>query len=168
MSFKYIWKRNEANFGAPLEDQVEGGAHITCESILKFNGQYVGLRRQSIPGHETPPRSKDHPKGCLFFVHNLFIYGESVPDYLNRVVNEQTGAGVKSYKIIALDSNLQEKDKNWSFCPYILVELDKLPTIGNYGNEITEVVTFTKDNVPEDFGWWDKEELKEFLEKYDG
>ncbi|TSC85786.1 MAG: hypothetical protein G01um10147_1062 [Microgenomates group bacterium Gr01-1014_7] len=167
MSFSYIWKRKEANFGSPIEEQVEGGTHITCEVILKKDGKYLAVRRSSIPGHESPPKAKKFPKGCLYFVHNLFIYGESVGDYLNRVIKEQIGVGVKSYKIIALDSNLQEKDNNWSFCPYVLVEVDKLPVPGNYGNDVVEVVTFTKENVPEDFGWWEKEELKEFLEKYD-
>ena len=55
----------------------------------------------------------------------------------------------------------------WAITPYFLVELDNLPVPGIYGNEITEVVTFTKQNVPNDFGWWEKTELEEFLYKFD-
>lgn len=47
------------------------------------------------------------------------------------------------------------------------MEIDRLPTPGFYGNEVTEVVTFDKSNVSSDFGWWDKKNLEELLEKYD-
>ena len=50
--------------------------------------------------------------------------------------------------------------------PYVLAELKSLPKKGNYGNEVTEVVVFDKKNIPQDFGWWTKEELKEFVENY--
>lgn len=45
--------------------------------------------------------------------------------------------------------------------------MNEIPKIGNYGNNIKEVVIFTKEDIPDDFGWWSKKELKEFLEEFD-
>ena len=135
--------------------------------MLKFNNKYIGLRRQSIPSHETPPKLKDYPKGCLFFCHNLIRFAESIEQAVKRIVKEQTGTDVKSYRVIDIESSYQEKDSQWAFCPYVIVQLEQEPKTGNYGNEITEVVEFTKDTVPSDFGWWSKEELEKVLKKFD-
>ncbi|MBI5803507.1 NUDIX domain-containing protein [Candidatus Pacearchaeota archaeon] len=167
MAFEYNWKNNEANFGPPVSRQVDGGLHITFEIVLKKDGKYIGLRRQSIPGHESPPNSEKHLGGMLFFCHNLIRYGESVEDCVKRIVKEQTGVDVRSLKIAEIDSSLQEKDDQWAFTPYVIAELSDWPKKGLYGNEITEVVTFTKNNAPEDFGWWSKKELEDFLNKFD-
>jgi hypothetical protein len=58
-----------------------------------------------------------------------------------------------------------EESQQWALTPYLAVELDSLPVPGTYGNEVTEVVTFTKDTIPDGFGWYTKEELKGLLEK---
>ena len=170
MAFEYIWKNNEANFGPPLEKEVDGGTHITFEIILKKGDQYIALRRQSIPDHESPPNIEKHPRGLLFFCHNLIRYGESIEQCVKRTVKEQTGVNVLTYKVIDIETTLMEesggkKIKQWSFTPYFLAELEELPKPGNYGNEVTEVVAFDEDNIPEDFGWWTKEELYKFLKE---
>ncbi len=167
MSFDYNWKNKEANFGPPLKEQVDGGAHITLEIILKLNNKYIGLRRQGIPGHEAPPKAKDYPNGTLFFCHNLIRYGETMESCVKRIVKEQAGVNVKSYRVTDIESSYQKKDNQWSLSPYIIANLGDKPNVGNFGNEITEVVKFTKKTVPNDFGWWTKEELREFLEKHD-
>lgn len=167
MSFQYIWKNKEANFGKPLKKQVKGGTHITCEIILKKDNKYIALRRQSIPGHESPPNIKKHRNGLLFFCHNLIRYGESLEKCVKRIVKEQTGVNVKKTKVIYIDSGLQSKDKQWALTPHIVAELEKIPKKGKYGNEIKEVVLFTENNIPNDFAWWSKKEFEKFIKEYD-
>lgn len=165
--FKYIWKKKEANFGKPLETEVPGGTHVTCESILKFNGRYVALRRpEAIPEHEIPEKAQKSGKPHLYFIHGLPRWGETLEQYVKRIVKDQAGVGVKSFKVVDLVMGVYPETKQWFIEPDLIVEVDRLPTPGRYGNEVVEIVTFTKDNIPDDFGWWDKDELKKFLEKY--
>lgn len=166
--FKYIWKNKEANFGPPVETEASGGTHISAENILKFNGKYVALRRpEAIPEHEIPEKALKFGKPCLYFVHGLPRWGETMDEYVRRVVKDQAGVDVKSFKVVDLSMEVYPDTNQWAWTPCLIVEVDKLPVLGNYGNEVTEVVTFIKDNIPEDFGWWEKKELEEFLEKYD-
>lgn len=166
--FKYIWKKKEANFGKPISTEVPGGTHIACENILKFNGKYVALRRpKAIPEHEIPPKVLKSGKPHLYFVHGLLRWGETTKQYVKRVVRDQAEAGIKSFRVVDLIMGVYPDTKQWFIEPDLIVEIDSLPRPGFYGNEVTEVVTFDKSNVPDDFGWWTKEELKEFLEKFD-
>src|SRR3989338_2800625 len=162
MNFRYIWKNKEANFRSPLKYQVSGGTHITFEIILKWNGKYIALRRKSNPGHEAPPRVKKYPHGLLYFCHNLIRYGESVEQCVKRIVKSQTGVSIKSYKVVDIESSVQKKDDQWAIVPLVVVELSTKPKIGSFGNRITEVVEFTKKNVPADFAWWFKRENEHF------
>ena len=168
MSFKYVWKNKEANFGKPLKHQIKtGGTHITFEIILKWNGKYIALRRQSIPGHEAPPHAKKYPSGLLYFCHNLIRYGESVEQCVKRIVKSQTGVGVKSYKVVDIESSVQKKDRQWAIIPLIIAELAQKPKTGIFGNRITEVIEFTRKNVPNDFAWWAKKDVEHFLKRFD-
>lgn len=168
MAFKYIWKNNEANFGEPVETEVPGGTHISCESILKFNGMYVALRRpEAIPEHEIPEKVLKMGVPHLYFVHGLPRWGETIDQYVRRLVKEQVGVEVKSFSVVDLQMEVYEDTNQWAWTPYLIVEVDRLPTPGTYGNEVIEVVTFDKSSVPDDFGWWTKEELEEFLAKHD-
>ena len=167
MGFKYIWKNKEANFGKPLKYQVKGGTHITFEIFLKWNGKYIALRRQSIPGHEAPLHTSKYPKELLYFCHNLIRYGESVEQCVKRVVKSQTGVNVKSYKVINIESSVQKKDDQWAIVPLVVAELSSKPKVGSFGNRISEVVEFTKKNVPTDFAWWSKNEVEHFLKRFD-
>ena len=165
MAFEYNWKNNEANFGPPLPNQIDGGTHITFEIILKKGDKYIALRRpKGIPEHELPPQAKSHPKGLLYFCHNLIRYGESMEDCVERIVREQAGVSVKSMKVAHIDSSVQEKDNQWSFNPTVIAELKETPATSEL---ITEVIEFDKNKIPEDFAWWPKEELKEFLDEHD-
>lgn len=168
MAFEYNWKNNEANFGPPVETEVKGGTHLSCECILKFGDEYVALRRpDAIPQHEKPPRAKESDVALLYFVHGLPRWGESTPEYIERVVEEQAGVAAVSYKIIHMDMETYEDTKQWAITPYFIVNVHELPKPGKYGNEITEVVAFTVEDVPDEFGWWPKEVLENFLKKYD-
>lgn len=167
-NFKYTWKKKEANFGPSIETEVSGGTHISIENILKFNGEYVALRRpEAIPEHEIPPKALKSGKPHLYFVHGLPRWGETLEQYVKRVIKDQTGVNVKNFKVIDLSMEVYPDTNQWAWTPYLMVEIDKLPIPGTYGNGVTEVVTFTKENVPEEFGWWGKQELEEFLEKFD-
>lgn len=165
MSYNYNWKNKEANFGLPLEKQVSGGTHVTFEIILKKEGKYVALRRPNgIPEHELPPQVKDYPQGLLYFCHNLIRYGESMEHCVKRIVKEQAGVEITDLRAVYIYSEIQEKDNQWTINPCIITEVEKIPQI-NSG--ITEVVLFDKNNVPQDFAWWTKKELRKFLEKFD-
>ena len=165
MNFEYNWKNKEANFGPPEPKQISGGTHITFEIILKKEDKFIALRRpNAIPEHELPPQAESYPRGLLYFCHGLIRYGESVGEFVKRIVKEQTEVTVKSYKIIDISSELQEKDNQWAFMPYVIVELETMPKTNKL---VTEVVSFDKNTIPEDFGWWTKQELKEFFEEYE-
>ncbi|MCH7604444.1 hypothetical protein IID24_00380, partial [Patescibacteria group bacterium] len=58
---------------------------------------------------------------------------------------------------------VQEKDGQWSFTPYVIVELADIPQVSS---DVVEIITFDKNSIPDDFGWWTKEELREFIEEH--
>lgn len=168
MSHQYLWRHNEANFGHPLRRQVRGGTHITFELILKWRGKYIGLRRpKAIPGHELPPKAHERPQGLLYFCHGLIRYGETSEECIKRIIRSQTGVGVDTFQVVSIDSEVQTKDGQWAFMPHAVVRLSRKPRPGRYGNMVTEVAEFTKQSIPNDFGWWKRRELKNFLTKFD-
>jgi hypothetical protein len=168
MTFKYEWHRKEANFGPPIETEVSGGMHFTIENILRFDGKYVALRRpEAVPRHEVPARAQKADKPMLYFVHDLPIWGESLQQYVERIVQEQAGVGIKGYKVVDLTMNTYEDTQQWALTPYLMVELDKLPIPGDYGNPVSEVVAFTSDDIPDEFGWYEKAELEVRLRKFE-
>jgi len=167
-NFQYKWENGEANFGKPVTGEVPGGTHISCECILEFEGQYIALRRpEAIPGHEVPKKAHGSDKGLLYFVHGLPRWGERMEQYLERVVREQAGVGVKDYRVVHMDMEVYEESEQWAWTPYIIVELDRLPVSGTYSNEVNEVVAFSRDSIPDEFGWWSNTELLDFLTKHD-
>ncbi len=167
MVFQYSWSHNEANFGPPVEKQIGGGMHISVEIVLQYQGRFIGLRRESIPGHEAPEHAYKHPHGLLYFCHDLIRYGESIKECVERIVKSQTGTNVTSYRLIDIESTIQDKDNQWAFTPTIVARLESKPVIGTFGNQIHEVVEFTKADIPDDFAWWAKEELRELLSRID-
>ena len=164
--FEYNWKNKEANFASPVAKEVSGGTHISIENILTFQGKFVALRRpEANPEHEIPEKAQKAEKALLYFVHNLPRWGETLDQYVKRVVMDYAGVKVRSYKIVDLEIELYEDTQQWAWTPYTLVELASLPTPGVYGNEITEVVTFDISTIPDEFCWWEKDELEQFLRK---
>ena len=97
MEFDYNWQNNEANFGHPISKEVDGGAHITFDILLKKGDKYFALRRKCIPGHGIPPGAEEN--NLLFLCHNLIRYGESVEECVKRIVKEQSGVNVLSYQV---------------------------------------------------------------------
>lgn len=160
MAFKYEWFRKEANFGPVIQTEVRGGTHFTIESVLKHGDKYVALRRpQAVQNHEIPPRAKAAGKPMLYFVHDLPIWGESLPQYVDRIVREQAGVDARRFRVVDLTMKTYGDSQQWALTPYLLVELDQLPVPGDYGNLVTEVVTFTVHTIPDEFGWYEKAEL---------
>ena len=165
MSLNYKWKNKEANFGPPIETQVSGGMHLTFEIILKKDDKYIALRRPNgIPEHELPPQAESYPDGLLYFCHDLIRYGESVEDCVSRIVKSQAGVGIKEFRVVYIDSLVQDKDNSWAITPHVIAEVSEIPEINNL---ITEVVAFGKDFIPNDFAWWEQKDLKEFLSEHD-
>lgn len=165
MNFKYTWKNKEANFGPSLRKQVAGGTHVTFEIILKKEGKYIALRRPNgIPEHELPSQAKDYPQGLLYFCHNLIRYGESMEECTKRIVRKQAKVEIIKLQVVYIYSEVQAKDNQWAINPCIIAEVEKVPQINS---DVTEVVLFDKNNAPQDFAWWTKEELRKFLEKFD-
>ena len=171
MTFEFSWTNKEANFGVPAQKEVDGGTHFTIEIILKNKSKYVMVRRpRGYPGHQLPPKAKDYPKGCLYFSHDLPRWGETLNQVVERIVKSQLNAEVEKIKVLNLDMETypdelhEEGNKQWAITLYVTAELKDLPRLTD---EITEVVTFDKESIPEGIGWWEKEELKEFLEEYD-
>jgi len=68
-----------------------------------------------------------------------------------------------------MESNLLQKSggkkrKQWAIIPHVIAEVTTLPKMDT---EILEVITFDKKNIPQEFAWWNKRELAEFLEEFD-
>jgi len=79
---------------------------------------------------------------------------------VKRIVRDQAGINVESFELVDLESEVQEKDSQWAITVYIIAEVDKIP---EKNAEIAEVVIFDKSSIPDEFGWWTKKELEEFL-----
>lgn len=168
MGFKYLWKQKEANFGLPIETEISGGTHFSAECILKFEEKYIALRRpNAIPEHEVPLKALKSKKACLYDVHGLPRWGETLDEFIKRIVKDQAGVGVRGFRIADLEMGVYSETKQWYIEPTFFVEVDKLPIVGNYGNEVIEVITFDKKHIPDDFGWWSKEQIEDFLNKHD-
>ena len=145
---------------------------ITFEIILKKGKDYIALRRNSNPGHEPPPKIDKYPGGVLFFCHDLIRYGETIEDCVKRIVKNNSGVNVVKFRVVDIETTVMyefggKAIQQWAITPHIIAEVDNIPKTGIYGNEIKEVVKFTKNKIPEDFAWWSEKSLKEFLEKFD-
>jgi len=168
VNFKYNWNKKEANFGPPIKAEVPFGTHFSAECILKFKGKYIALRRpEAIPEHEIPEKAQKSKKPCLYDVHGLPRWGETLGEYVKRVVKDQAGVGVKNFRVADLEMGVYSGTKQWYIEPTLFIEVDRLPVPGVYGNEVVEVVTFDKSNVPDDFGWWSKKQIEDFLREHD-
>jgi len=62
------------------------------------------------------------------------------------------------FRIVDIESDIQEKDNQWAFIPYVIAEVDAIPE---------DAVVFDKESIPDGFAWWTQDEVKEFLEEFD-
>ena len=166
----YTWSNLEAGFGKPVGASVNGGAFITSEILIRKDNKYFALRRPNgIPGHVLTDAEKADSDKRLYFCHDFVKYGETKEDFVRRIVKEQAGVNVLSFKLVDTDFELRTLKENnktveqYVILPYIIADIDSSPKKSNL---ISEVVSFTKDNPPKDLSWWSKEELISFLEEY--
>lgn len=145
---KYIAKGGEANFGKPIQSQVDGGTHITFELITKKGKTFYMTRwPDGLPGHDDPPNA-------LRFPHGLIRFGEALDECATRLVGEQLGMKVKHVEILYWDSYVDDYD-HWHIEPGCLVEVEGTPKLPE---NASEVVTFTIDNIPK-MSFWTKSEF---------
>ncbi len=170
MEFEFNWKNKEANFGLPAEKEIDGGTHFTIEIILRHRDKFIAVRRpKGYTGHQLPPKAENHPKGCLYFCHDLPRWGETLEKAVNRIVKNQIGVSVKDIRVVDFDMStypdkLHEGNKQWALLLFVYAEISKIPKTSK---NVTEVVVFDKNSVPYDFGWWEKNEVKDFLNEND-
>lgn len=135
---------------------------------MKKGNKYIALKRKNIPGHYLSPATEK--KGsALFFCHDLILYGEQVDACIKRIVKEQAKVSIERFRLVYMESNLLQKSggkkrKQWAIIPHVIAEVTTLPKMDT---EILEVITFDKKNIPQEFAWWNKRELAEFLEEFD-
>lgn len=166
MAFAYHFKHKEASFGKPLKRQMKGGAHLTFEIVPIYQGKLIALFRDSIPGHEKPPRAKQNPKGMWYFCHDLIRFAEPMDDFVQRIVKAQAGVNVTRWRITDFESTYQKKDEQWALVGYILAEVDSIPKPGVYGNEVKNVAAFDENGIPEPFAWWSTDDVKVYAKKH--
>jgi len=168
--FQFHFHHNAANSSAPVDTEVDRGTHFTIEIMLKHKGKFVMVRRpKGHPGHQRSPKAKDHPNGCLYFCHDLARWGDTVEKAVNRILKSQLGLVPSSSKVIDLtmhtypDELHTESNKQWAITLFIEAELENLPQTNEL---VTEVVEFDTNNIPNDMGWWEVDELREFVGKH--
>lgn len=149
--YKYYYTQGEANFGAPISDEVSGGAHLTFDVILHQATTVYALRR--------PEGLHDGPKNALYFPHGLIRFGETVDHCANRLAKEQAGTEVVRTRLYTMPSWVDD-DNHWHMCLNVLAEIER-PPLPSKG--VSEVVPVTIDEQPADFAWWTPEQMQALL-----
>jgi hypothetical protein len=161
MTFKHSWHKQEANFGAPIVDEVHGGAHVSVEILPSFQGKYLLCRRPNgVPGHVLPPNADRFPRGLLYFCYDLIRWGESTEQCISRIVKEQIEAAVVSYRVVDFYSYVHADSNNWAMVPCFIAELAALPKISA---TVTEVVQCDTSSLPDDIAWWGKPDILKLM-----
>jgi hypothetical protein len=157
MSFVYYYEHGEANFGEPLKTEVAGGSHLTTENILHIGTTIYALR--------LPDGIHGATKNALYFPHGLIRFGEKHPDCVQRVVKEFADVNVTRVQTYNLSTWVDDSN-HWHMCLNSLVEIDKPPEMSD---RVSEIVSFTKNNIPKDIEWWTPQEMDgifKFLESH--
>lgn len=145
--YQYYYTNKEANFGKPIKTEVPGGTHLTFEIVLRQSQKILALRR--------PEGLHDGPKNALYFPHGLICFGETVDQCVERLVSEQAGMEVLGVKLYHLDSWIDEIN-HWHLALNVTAEVRGEPKIPK---DVSEVVSFSADNIPEEMAWWTKDDL---------
>lgn len=162
MSKQHHWTHHEANFSAPIADEVAGGAHVSFEILPSYKGAYALTRRpHGVAGHVLPESAAQHPRGMLYFCYDLIRFGESTEQCIQRIVSSQIGVTVARWRAVQFYSFVHPGNNNWALTPCFIAELTELPIVGGV---ITEVVQFTKDSIPQDIAWWGAEDVRAIVD----
>jgi 8-oxo-dGTP pyrophosphatase MutT (NUDIX family) len=143
--YRYFYRNGEANFAAPVQEEMAGGAHLTFDVILHQGPTLYALRR--------PQGLHDGPKGALYFPHGLICFGESVDECAERLAQEQAGVGVRRTRLYTMPTWVE--NNHWHLCLNVLAEVDRRPV--PFG-DVSEVVEVGSSAIPGDFAWWTPEQ----------
>lgn len=169
MASGFHWRNKEANFGQPEEKEIDGGTHFTIEIILKHKGKFIMVRRpKGYAGHQLPPKAEKNPRGCFYFCHDLPRWGESLAQAVKRIVRSQIDVGIKNFRVAHLTmekypDKLHGGNRQWAMTLFVEAGLSELPKLND---KVTETVRFNVNNIPDEMGWWEEEELKEFVKRF--
>ena len=144
--YKYYYTNKEANFGKPIKTEVPWGTHLTFEVVMRRGNKIFALR--------LPEGLHDGPKNDLYFPHGLICFGETVDQCVKRLVSDQVGMEVLSVKLYHLDSWI-DKINHWHLALNVIAEVMGEPIIPTH---VSEVVAFSKENIPE-MAWWTRGDL---------
>ena len=147
MTYEYHYENGEANFGAPLDHEVDGGAHITCDIILHDRTSLYILRR--------PDGLHDGPKNSLYFPHGLIRFGETTHQAAARLGADQARAEVVSSELYNLPSWVDENN-HWHLCLNIFALVAGKPP---GGDGVSDVVEVSFDGQADEFAWWTQEQF---------
>ena len=158
MATQHHWHNLEANFSAPISDEVPGGAHVSFEIMPSYQGSYVLTRRpRGVAGHVLPERAANYPQGMLYFCYDLIRFGESTQQCIQRIVSSQIGVTVTRWRAAQFYSFVHPHNNNWALTPCFIAELSQLPEVGE---AIAEVVQFTESSIPNDIAWWGVDDVR--------
>ena len=102
------------------------------------------------------------------FSHDLPKWGETLSQSVKRIVKNQLDVEVKNIDVLDLEMQTypdelhKEGNKQWAITLYVLAELNHPPICTK---DVTEVISFDHNKIPNDMAWWTQDELKEFLEE---
>jgi len=149
--YHYYYNQREANFGAPAQEELSGGTHLTFDVILHQGPTLYSLRR--------PDGLHDGPKNSLYFPHGLIRFGESVHDCANRLALEQAGVPVVRTNLYTMPTWVDDNN-HWHIALNVLAQVERKP---EPSADVSEVVEVQADDFPADFAWWTREQMSALL-----
>jgi ADP-ribose pyrophosphatase YjhB (NUDIX family) len=155
--YHYYYTHGEANFAAPVSEEVQGGTHLTFDVILHQGLAIYALRR--------PQGLHDGPRNALYFPHGLIRFGETVEECARRLARDQAGVNVEEVRLYTMPTWVDENN-HWHICLNVLAKVAEKP---EPTEEVSEVVEVREGDFPDDFGWWTHEQmamLLSFLGRY--
>src|SRR5450432_1713905 len=151
MTYQYHYENREANFGPPLDLEVEGGAHLTFDVILTDRRSVYALRR--------PDGFHDGPRGALYFPHGLIRFGETLDQTVQRLAADQAGVNIQQAVIYNLASWVE--NNHWHMCLNVF-GVSGGDILG--GNNVSEVVALSRGESAEELAWWTQDQFDAMIE----
>ncbi|MEQ8524683.1 hypothetical protein [Gracilimonas sp.] len=145
--YEYFYENKEANFGPPLQKEVQGGAHLTFDIILHNRRNIFGLR--------LPDGLHGAKKNGLYFPHGLIRFGESAFQCANRLTKKYASIKLEGIQFQNFVS-WADDNNHWHMCLNILAEVEDKPKTSDL---VSEIVAFNKTNIPDEFPWWETSQL---------
>jgi ADP-ribose pyrophosphatase YjhB (NUDIX family) len=151
MSYVYHYENGEANFGLPLESEVEGGTHLTFAVILHDARYIYALRR--------PDGLHDGPKNQLYFPHGLIRFGETVDEAVRRLAKDQANVEILHAEIYNMPTWVE--NNHWHLCLNVFAHVARPPS---GGEGVSEVVSVEQGESAEEFAWWSQDQFDKMFD----